>query len=207
MMIKAVIFDMGGVILDLDMPRCIRNFKEKAGFSDIETYLDIYHQKGFISDLEEGLIDESEFYEECLRHCAKGTTEEDIKFCFSSLVAGANLDIIQQIILLSKDYPLYILSNNNSVCLKHEMGILDKQGVSGCFRDFFFSFNLKMLKPGREIFDEVVRRIGVRPEEILFIDDSIANVEGARAAGLNAVLYKKGVNVLSEHYLSRPVVH
>ena len=64
-----------------------------------------------------------------------------------------------------------------------------------------------MLKPGREIFDEVVRRIGVRPEEILFIDDSIANVEGARAAGLNAVLYKKGVNVLSEHYLSRPVVH
>ena len=64
-----------------------------------------------------------------------------------------------------------------------------------------------MLKPGREIYDEVVRCTGFLPEEILFVDDSIANVEGARAAGLNAVLYKKGVNVLSEHYLSRPVVH
>lgn len=206
-MIKAVIFDMGGVILDLDMPRCIRNFKERAGFSDIETYLDVYHQKGFISDLEEGLIDESEFYEECLRHCTKGATADDIKFCLNSIVAGANLDIIRQIITLSKDYPLFILSNNNPVCLKHELEILDEEGVSGCFREFFFSFRMKMLKPGREIYDEVVRRTGFLPEEILFVDDSIANVESARAAGLNAVHYKKGVNVLSECYGSSPVVH
>ena len=47
---------------------------------------------------------------------------------------------------------------------------------------------MKMLKPGREIYDEVVRCTGFLPEEILFVDDSIANVEGARAAGLNAVL-------------------
>ncbi len=206
-MIKAVIFDMGGVILDLDMPRCIRNFKEIAGFPDIETYLDIYHQRGFISDLEEGLIDENGFYEECLRHCTKSVTAEDIKFCFNSLIAGANLDIIQQIISLSKDYPLFILSNNNPICLKREMEILYEEGVAGCFREFFFSFRMKMLKPEKDIFDEVVRRTGFLPEEILFVDDSAANVEGARAAGLNAILFKNGDNVLSEFYGSRPVVH
>ncbi|MBQ0087364.1 MAG: HAD-IA family hydrolase [Bacteroidales bacterium] len=97
---------------------------------------------------------------------------------------------------------MFILSNNNPVCLKHEMEILDKQGVSGCFREFFFSFRLKMLKPGREIFDEVVRRTGFLPEEILFVDDSIANVEGARAAGLNAVRYKKGDDILAKYNLS-----
>ena len=57
---------------------------------------------------------------------------------------------------------------------------------------------MKMLKPGREIYDETVRRIGVRPEEILFIDDSIVNVVGAKAAGLNAVLFKKGMEILPE---------
>lgn len=197
-MVKAVVFDMGGVILELDMPRCVENFKWKAGFQDIETYLDIYHQKGFISDFEEGLTSEKEFCDECLRHCAEGVTADDIKYCFNSLIAGPDRNVLRQIRSLSKEYPIYVLSNNNPICSKRFVEILDEEGAAGCFRDFFFSFRMKMLKPGREIYDETVRRIGVRPEEILFIDDSIVNVEGAKAAGLNAVLFKKGMEILPE---------
>lgn len=206
-MLKAVIFDMGGVILDLDMDRCVRNFKEVAGFSDIVEYLDIYHQKGFIGDFEEGILSEDEFYAECLRHCKEGTSPRDIEYCFNSLIAGPDHDVIRQIRELSRDYDLYVLSNNNPICSRKFLEILDEEGIASCFKGLFFSFRMKMLKPGREIYDEAVRRTGLRPEEILFIDDSAVNVEGAKAAGLNAILFKKGDNVLSEYYLPRPAVH
>ena len=50
-MIKAVVFDMGGVILRLNVQRCIDSFKTEAGFTDIEDFINIYQQQGFIGDL------------------------------------------------------------------------------------------------------------------------------------------------------------
>jgi hypothetical protein len=61
-MVKAVVFDMGGVLLRLDINKCIRALKEKAGFEDIEDYLNVYHQKGFVGELEAGNITADELY-------------------------------------------------------------------------------------------------------------------------------------------------
>lgn len=194
-MIKAIILDMGGVILDLDVELCIRNFKEKAGFEGIEEFLDIYHQKGFISDFEEGLLDEDGFYAECLKHCPEGTSPKVIEESLYSLLWRAKPDMVRQIRELSKKYSLYVLSNNNPICTRRFLRILDSEGIRDCFKQYFFSFRMKLLKPGREIYDKVVGSIGFRPEECLFIDDSISNVEGAKVAGLDAVLYKDGLNI------------
>ena len=51
---------------------------------------------------------------------------------------------------------------------------------------------MKLLKPSRDFYGEVVRRIGLPPEELLFIDDSMANVKGARSVGIRAVHYVQG---------------
>ncbi len=69
-MIKAVFFDMGGVLLPLDMGRCIKAYREIAGFKDIDKYLDPCHQHGFFLDIEAGRMDLETFYAECLSHSA-----------------------------------------------------------------------------------------------------------------------------------------
>ena len=63
------------------------------------------------------------------------------------------------------------------------------------FRDQFISSDLKMMKPAPEFYNYVIQRIGQPPQEILFIDDNKANVDGARAVGLDARLYNPGTDL------------
>lgn len=190
---KAIIFDMGGVVVELDKALCIRNFKEVAGMDDIEVYLDIFHQKGFISDLEEGLITEEEFYAEALSHCRPGATAADIEFCFQSLLTGFKPGMADNIRRLSKTCRLYVLSNNNPICVRRFNELLEQEGIRDCFTDFFYSYRFGLLKPGPEIYKQVIARIGCEPGEIMFVDDAPMNVEGAKAVGLDAVLYSDGM--------------
>ena len=194
-MIKAIILDMGGVILNLDKDICVRNFKEKAGFECIEDFMDIYHQKGFISDFEEGKIDEAGFYDECRKYCPEGTSDEVLEYCFQSLLTNAKEDVIRQIRELSTRFDFYVLTNNNPVCTRRFFEILEENGARDCFKEIFCSYKLKLLKPGAEIFNVVLEKIGCKPGEALFIDDAIRNVEGARKVGINAELYCDGLEI------------
>ena len=63
------------------------------------------------------------------------------------------------------------------------------------FRNEFLSCRMKMMKPSREIFDAAAAEIGFPPEEILFVDDSQKNVDGALAAGWQSVLYVQGTDL------------
>ena len=62
MKVKNIIFDMGGVLINLDQQRCMDSFK-KLGFKDIETYIDPYTQECFFSDFETGNMSNEEFFE------------------------------------------------------------------------------------------------------------------------------------------------
>lgn len=190
-MIKAVIFDMGGVVLPLDIPRCMDNFRKRAGLMDIDKYLDAYHQRGFIGDLEAGKIDEDEFYAECLKHCAPGTTRETVYECFSSLLEPCREEAIMLFRELQGDYDLYVLSNNNPISKQAFYAEMRARGVEPekVFRKQFYSFQMKLLKPSRAFYEKAIEGTGVKPEEILFIDDSPVNCEAAAALGINAVFY------------------
>lgn len=199
-MIKAVVFDMGGVIVRLDMDRCIANFKELAGFADIEDYLDRFHQKGFISDLEEGLLTEEEFYHECLRHSRPGTTVETVRYCFCSLLDGLEDETLDVIRSLCGRYPLYILSNNNPVSRKYFREMMTERGLDPAevFEKEFYSYEMHLLKPAHEVYEHVVESVGVKPEEILFIDDSLSNAEAAHAAGITTLWVRPGMDLAKE---------
>lgn len=193
---------MGGVVIPLDLQRCIDNFKNKAGLMDIEDYLNPYHQKGFIGDLEEGRIDEDQFYVECQKHCPPGTSRETLAYCFYSLIDGVNPDAIRLFRELRENYKLYILSNNNPISMRAFVDMLAEEGLKleDIFTDTYFSYQLKMLKPSDEFFLHAIRGTGVKPEEILFIDDSELNVRTAEALGIRTLLY-----VPQEHNLYRKV--
>ena len=198
-MIKAIIFDLGGVLITLDKERCIRAFKEEAGFDRIEEFLDTSHQRGMIGDLEAGRIDEATFFAECRKHCRPGTTDADIRRSFHALLNPIEPGTIALLRRLSERYELYILTNNSSVTMEKTYEDARNAGfdLQKAFRRIFVSQDLRMLKPSQEIFAHVIREIGLPPEEMLYVDDSPRNVEAARMAGMNA-LHHVPVRNLSE---------
>ena len=189
---------MGGVVVDLDMDLCIKNFKEKAGFETIEEFLDPWHQKGFISDLEEGLTTPEDYDRECLMRSRPGTSAAMVRECFCSLLTGLNTRTVELIKELRGRYPLYILSNNNPITRAWFGELLKREGIADAFNKEFYSYEMKLLKPSREIYNRAVTEIGVLPEEILFIDDSRTNAEGAEAAGITTLWLRPGMDIARE---------
>ena len=193
-MTKAIVFDIGGVLVGLDMDRCIRAFREELGFQRITEILDPCHQKGIFEDMEAGRISGDDFRAAVLRESRLGARPADVDRCLRAFLTGVRPEAAQAVLAAAARYPVYLLSNNNPICMPECLHQLRQAGVDPdtTFKGMFISADMKMLKPSAEFYREVIRRIGVSPEEILFIDDSPSNVEGARAVGIDARLYVPG---------------
>ena len=193
-MVKAIVFDIGGVLVELDTARCIEAFRSILGFERITEILDPCHQKGIYGDMEAGMLPADEFCRLILAESRPGCGKADVARAMAALLVGMRVDTVQTVKRLRGRYPLYLLSNNNPISMARTYEIFRENGLeaSATFRDQFISWEMKMLKPSREIYDEAVRRIGLPAGEILFVDDNQANIDGALAAGLQARYYQPG---------------
>ena len=196
-MVKAIVFDLGGVLIDLDFDRCVRAFREILGYERITEILDLWHQKGIYGDMEAGLITADEFRAEVLRESRPGCVPADVDRAMAGLLTGMDPDKVPLLEELSRKYTLYGLSNNNEISVRRMHDIYEENGLDWrrIFRKEFISCRMKMLKPSREIFDAAAAEIGLPPAEILFVDDSQTNVDGALAAGWQAVYYQQGTDL------------
>ena len=195
--IKAIIFDMGGVIVDLDIEDCKRAFKEYLGYYRIDELIDPCHQKGIYGDLEEGKISGDEFRRIVLQDSDPGALAENVDKAMWHILTGISPYKVEMLKRLSESYDLYLLSNNNPVCLPRAKAIFGGAGIplEKIFRRCFYSFEMKALKPSETFYKAVVREIGIPAEQMFFIDDSQKNVDGAIAAGLPAVYYEPGTDL------------
>ena len=201
-MIKALIFDMGGVLVDLDIEDCKKTFKEKLGYYDIDQIIDACHQKGIYGDLEEGTLSAEEFRAIVLAGSRPGATEAEVDEAMSHILAGIEPSKVQLLKDLSDKYDLYMLSNNNAICLPFSSKMFDDAGIplKDIFIKCFFSFEMKALKPSKSFYEAVMREIGLPAEQMLFIDDSQKNVDGSIEAGLPAVYYEPGTDLSAVIY-------
>ena len=194
---KALIFDMGGVLVDLDIEDCKRAFKEDLGFYRIDEIIDPCHQKGIYGDLEEGVISPEEFRKAVLAESRPGACPEDVDKAMWHILTGIEPYKVQMLKRLAQSYDLYMLSNNNAICLPRSRRIFAEAGIplEDIFRKCYFSFEMRALKPSEAFYKAVMEDIGTEPENMLFIDDSQKNVDGAVAAGLPAVYYEPGTDL------------
>ena len=196
-MIRAIVFDLGGVLIDLDFDRCARTFVEVLGFSRIYELLDLSHQKGIYGDMEAGLVTADEFRAAVLRDSRPGAVPADVDRCMAALLTGMDPAKVPLLKHLAEKYPLYGLTNNNEISVARMHAIYEENGLDWkkVFRKEFISCRMKLMKPSREIFDAAAAEIGFPPAETLFVDDSQKNVDGARAAGWQAALYVQGTDL------------
>lgn len=185
---------MGGVLVDLDIEDCKRAFKEELGYYSIDEIIDACHQKGIYGDLEEGMLEADEFRRIVLSESRPGALPEDVDRAMWHILVGIEPYKADMLKRLSESYDLYLLSNNNPICLPCSAGMFEKAGIplEKIFRKCYYSFEMKALKPSPAFYKAVVEDIDLPSEDMLFIDDSMRNVEGAVEAGLPAVFYEPG---------------
>lgn len=196
-MIKAIVLDLGGVLIDLDVKACRKAFIEILGFYKIDELLDPCHQKGIYSDLEEGKISVEEFRNLVIKDSKLGLDPMDVDRCMEALLTGMDPAKVPYLYELASRYDIYALSNNNPIAMRRFHEIYKENGLDwkDVFRTEFLSCEMKLLKPDPAIYREALRRIGLPAEEILFVDDSQSNVDAAASLGINSVRYVPGTDL------------
>ena len=185
--IPTLLFDLGGVVFDLDFDRALRFWAERAG-CDSETLRSRFHIDEAYERHELGHLDAHGYFE------VLGTTL-DITLRYSDFLAGWNdiyLDAVVGMDLLLEEAarlcPLYAFSNTNKIHQQVWPQRFKKE--LSHFRSIFTSCELGARKPDPEAFRQVAGLIGCPPPEIWFFDDSKDNVAGALRAGMHATVVR-----------------
>lgn len=186
-MIKNVVFDFGGVLIDADLERAIRSF-QALGLANTSDYLNLYRQNGIFLDLEDGSKNRTEFNDAFRALTGKWVPDEAIEDAWLSIVERVDLNRLRFLERLRENYRLYLLSNINPHVFEWaESESFTELGkpLSYYFDELFASYRLKMTKPSREIFSYVLEKAGIKAEETLFVDDGQKNIETAKSMGFH----------------------
>lgn len=206
-MIKHIIFDLGGVLIDLDMPRCLESFRalgadpsallQPSAESNQQgkakaTLCDGLVANGAMDLYQTGDISTEQFITGIQNYCKTGTTGEQVLDAWNDClltIPTYKLEFIKK--LKKQGYNIHLLSNTNDA---HWQYIAEKHfggKTEDYFDTLFLSQEMHMSKPNDDIFIAVLDRLAAKADECLFIDDAQANVDAAKALGYN--VYKAPV--------------
>lgn len=193
--IKNIIFDFGGVLVDLDRRRCIDAFT-RIGAGAIAGYVDECRQEDLFHDLEVGHTGVAGFCDAVRRACP-GCTAGDEAVCdaWNALLTGIPRRRLDKLTELRDDFRLVLLSNTNPIHWRKAADCYFTQGgltVDDYFEKTYLSYEMHLLKPDEEIFRAVLCASGMTAGETLFIDDSAANCAAARRLGITTMHVSDG---------------
>ncbi len=185
--IKNIVFDLGGVVVDIDISRTLSAFAQL----DIRGLRprDIHpHQTGFFLDYELGNISNEGFITAIrMQYDCTGVTDEAIRVAWNALLLDPDPARFAVLDSLHSRYRIFLLSNTNPWhidCLAERYRALTGGDFEAHFDACFYSHRLHLRKPDRRIYDAAISATGIDPSETLFIDDNACNFTGAIEAGL-----------------------
>jgi HAD superfamily hydrolase (TIGR01509 family) len=196
--IKNIIFDLGGVIMNLDVPRTIKAF-DKIGIKNIVNDTGHHYHHSFFYDFEIGQISEDTFLQSLSNISKKSNSFKEIKQAWNAMILDIPKDRIDFIKGLKVAHNLFLLSNTNSI---HQNKFLSefeekfKYSFNNLFQRAYYSHEIGMRKPGQKVFEFVLKDSELIAEETLFVDDSLTNIKSAENAGMNT-FHIKNYNIKS----------
>lgn len=192
--IKNIVFDLGGVLIDLDFPRALKAF-EQAGLTDIARDVQAFSREGIFMDIELGNISSDEFMKAICQRSERPMSVEEAKGFWNLILMGIPQEKLALVRELRKKYPVYLLSNTNQphweyVC--NEILCTDGYRLDDYFVKVFLSYEMHLAKPNKAIFEQMLQEAGLKAEETLFIDDSEVNCQAAETLGIQTLHYQIG---------------
>ena len=183
-----IIFDFGGVIMDVNIGKTIIAF-DQLNIEGLKVDDIISAHKSYLYDLEVGNITPEEFISSIYKEypTAVNATDKQIWNAWNALLQPYDPARIALVDEIRKHYRTYLLSNTN---FPHRIKFREMyrkqfdENLEDLFIECFYSDEMHMRKPDIEIYEEVIKRTRINPSKTLFIDDNEANITGAQKAGL-----------------------
>ncbi|OFX18687.1 MAG: hypothetical protein A2041_12205 [Bacteroidetes bacterium GWA2_31_9b] len=199
--IKNIIFDLGGVIINLNTQKTASEM-EKLGFTNFEKNYTLINQTDLFDLLEKGLITPDQFRMEIRKHISSKVSDEQIDNAWSAMLLDFPKERIELIQKAKQNYRIFLLSNTNKIHFdKYSSDFITDFGFSfnSLFEKSYYSFEIGHRKPDLEIYKHVMKHSNLIPEETLFIDDSETNIKAAQSVGLQTlhINLSKNENILT----------
>ena len=201
-MIKNLIFDFGGVLVNLDKDICVDEFR-KINAGEVGHYVDFCIQEDLFHELEIGAITIPEFCNAVRKKAPNcNGTDDQIVAAWASLLTDVPVHRLKELLRLKENYRLFLLSNTNEIhwemAEKRFFRQIEGLGIDDFFEKCYLSCRLGMIKPSAEIFEIVLKENGLNPAETVFIDDSPKNCQAAESVGIPAFHSPTGEDWLSK---------
>ena len=202
--IKNIIFDLGDVILNIDVPVASLSFAELSGKQQ-EEILTLFKENDLFRKFETGHLDEAGF-RNYIREILTfpDWTDEMIDTAWNSLLLDLPPERVDLLKNLRKKYRLFLLSNTSSIHITQVNKILEAstgvKKLDDLFEKVFVSYEMGLMKPDPQIYQDLLDEAGLKAEETLFLDDNLDNIKGAQTLGIATIHVQKPTTILE--YLS-----
>ena len=201
--VKNIIFDLGGVLINLDYQLTRKAFENLgvANFNDLYTQ---HHANPLFEQLEVGAIEPEAFYEALRQTTGLTLTNRQIETAWNAMLLDFPVERLHWLSQIKNKYNIYLFSNTNAIHYNAFIHIYEQVapqlGLDINFEHFFttayYSHTLGQRKPEVAAFEAVIRDAKLDPAPTLFIDDTLLNIEGAQKTGLQTIFLSGGVTVL-----------
>jgi glucose-1-phosphatase len=187
----AIIFDLGGVLLNLDYSATTRAFSRLAG-RELRGLYSKTEQASLFDRFERGEISVAAFRNQLRRALGVPCEDADLDAAWNALLLDVPRENIELLLQLRQSHRVYLLSNTNELHITDFVGRFEREhgatygSWSSLFHKDYYSHQVGLRKPDAAVFQHVLEAEGLQGKRTLFIDDNWHNVLGARSAGLEA---------------------
>jgi glucose-1-phosphatase len=192
--IRNIIFDLGGVILNINPQLTIEAF-HRLGWKDFFEGNNQSLSKELFFNLEKGSSSPEAFRNTVRQIIDKQMTDEEIDLAWTAMILDIPAERVAYLEELKKSYKLYLLSNTNEIHrIKFHRDFRADFGYSfnDLFEHNFYSHKMGMRKPNPQIYLQALKEANLVPEETLFIDDMEENTEAAKTTGMKVLHIEPG---------------
>lgn len=204
--IRNIVFDFGGVLVDLKPEACLEAF-DRLGMERVREYLTPYGHKGPFGLLEEGKIDLPTFRDQLRALFQVKVSDEALDAAWAAFLLDIPVNKMRMVHALAKHYRVFLLSNTNAIHIQ-KLQQFETRGfpLSECFERLFLSYEMGLSKPGKGIFERMMQDADMIPEETLLVDDAPANCQTAASLGMQTYQPRPFEDFTSEFSTKEPCV-